>query len=265
MSTQMVFERYERKYILGPEAAAAIKEELSDKMEIDRYGRSTISNLYFDTPDYRVIQTSLDATVYKEKLRMRSYGKVGKDDTVYVELKKKYNGIVYKRRIALAEFPAMDWLCAGGALPQIDPLEEKDQPNYLQIGYEIDYFRRRLGSAVLLPRVFLSYDREAYASRMENGRPVTDIRITFDTNIMARTTDLSLRSEPSGDYVLDPDLTVMEVKIPKDSAMPLWLAHCLSKNHIIRRSFSKYGTYYRTHLSAEIVSGIRSQGGRRYA
>ena len=142
MSTQMVFERYEKKYLLDPDALQQVKKAMDGRMQLDRYGKTTISNLYFDTPDYRIIRASLDAKVYKEKLRVRSYKQIGSDEDVFVELKKKYNGIVYKRRIAIPEFQAMDWLCAGGTFSgeEDDPLglvREKqcfnEQPNFRQI------------------------------------------------------------------------------------------------------------------------------------
>ena len=160
---------------------------------------------------------------------------------VFVELKKKYEGIVYKRRVEIPEFPAMDWLCAGGALPPIDTREKEEQPNYRRIGKEIDDFRFRYGDAAILPRVYLSYEREAYAPVSTSGE---DIRITFDTNILARDYDLSLRSEAYGEPVLDPDFTVMEVKIPKFGSMPIWL--CRKIWHILSKPYKrKKKRYYR--------------------
>lgn len=259
MGTQMVFERYERKYILDKNAVSCVKNAMAGKLTLDRYGRTTIANLYFDTEDFQVIRASMEATTYKAKLRVRSYGKVRDGEMVFAELKKKYEGIVYKRRVEILEFPAMDWLCAGGVLPPIDIKEREAQPNYRQIGQEIDDFRFRYGNDPILPRVYLSYEREAYAPLSKGD---ADIRITFDTNILARDYDLSLRFDPYGEPVLSSDLTVMEVKIPKYGAMPLWLARCLSENHIVPDSFSKYGTYYRNRISG---SKIDTWGGQHYA
>lgn len=42
--------------------------------EKDAYGAYTICNIYYDTGDWRLIRKSLEKTVYKEKLRIRSYG-----------------------------------------------------------------------------------------------------------------------------------------------------------------------------------------------
>ena len=259
MASIMVFERYEKKYILDRDALSAVKNAMAGRLILDKYGKTTIANLYFDSEDYKVIRSSMEATTYKAKLRVRSYGRVKEGGMVFVELKKKYEGIVYKRRVEIPEFPAMDWLCAGGVLPPIDIREKEEQPNYRQIGKEIDDFRYRFGEEAILPRVYLSYEREAYAPVSKSEE---DVRITFDTNILARDYDLSLRSESYGDLVLDPDLTVMEIKIPKEHAMPLWLARCLSQNRIMPNSFSKYGTYYRERLTGRMND---TTGGQRYA
>lgn len=240
MSTQMVFERYERKYLLGPSEKQAILQAMEGRMLLDRYGKTTIRNIYFDTSGYDLIRRSLQGPEYKEKLRIRSYRQVSPLDPVFVELKKKYRGIVYKRRIEIPGFQAMDWLSAGGDKPAPDP--DPEQPNFLQIRDEIDYFLRRNERAGLSPKVFLSYEREAYAPVKESKE---DIRITFDTNILARDHDLHLSSTAYGGPVLDEDLTVMEVKVPRDGAIPMWLARTLSENRIYRSSFSKYGTYYK--------------------
>ncbi|MDF2843782.1 MAG: molecular chaperone [Herbinix sp.] len=93
---QETFKRYELKYLLSDNQYQLLRQRLSDKLKIDHYGVTTICNIYFDTPEKRLIKTSLEKPIYKEKLRLRSYGTPGLEDTVFVELKKKYKGIVYK-------------------------------------------------------------------------------------------------------------------------------------------------------------------------
>lgn len=239
MYTPMVFERYERKYLLSPSAKDAVLQAMKGRMEIDMYGRTTIRNIYFDTDGYDLIRRSLQGPEYKEKLRIRSYRQVGDKDDVFVELKKKYKGIVYKRRIEVPAFQAMDWLIAGGEKPDISTASE--QANFRQIRDEIDYFLRRYERSGMGPKVFLSYEREAFAPVKGSKE---DIRITFDTNILARGKDLLLSSPAYGDPVLDQGLTIMEVKVPRDGAIPMWLARTLSENGIVKSSFSKYGKYY---------------------
>ena len=99
---QEVFARYEKKYWLSPDQYHVLRGLLLDRMREDDYGRYTICNIYYDTPDYHLIRTSLEKPIYKEKLRLRSYGVPNAQSQVFLELKKKYRGVVYKRRAALA-------------------------------------------------------------------------------------------------------------------------------------------------------------------
>lgn len=100
-STQYSFERREEKYFLTPVQYEALLTPLRQHMHADEHEQYTICSLYCDTPDWQLIRTSLEKPYYKEKLRVRSYGTPTPDGRVFVELKKKVGGIVYKRRIAL--------------------------------------------------------------------------------------------------------------------------------------------------------------------
>ena len=129
MAIQTIFKRYELKYLISPEQKEKILDAMSGHMELDRYGRTTIRNIYFDTENYRLIRRSIEKPAYKEKLRIRSYSQATADSTVFVELKKKYDKVVYKRRIPLCESDAMAWVC-----------RERTCPQNTQISREIDYF-----------------------------------------------------------------------------------------------------------------------------
>lgn len=224
MSNQMVFKRYELKYLITAEQKKKILEAMEPYMKLDEYGRSTIRNIYFDTDTYRLIRTSLDKPVYKEKLRVRSYKKVGADDMVFVELKKKYDSIVYKRRMTMPQKEAMN--CLSNRIKI-----SKDT----QISREIDYFVNYYQT--LKPAVFLSYEREAFFS-MDGS----DFRVTFDENILFRQDKLTLSEEASGERILEEGMTLMEIKT--SGGIPLWLTKCMSENEIRKTSFSKYGTAY---------------------
>ena len=110
MAYQAVFKRYELKYLLTQQQKQAVLSAMESHMALDRYGRTTIRNLYYDTDNYRLIRRSMEKPEYKEKLRLRSYSQVGSEDLVFVELKKKYQSVVYKRRISLPEHQAMAWM-----------------------------------------------------------------------------------------------------------------------------------------------------------
>ena len=224
MSYKSVFRRYEMKYLLTPHQLESVLSGIEPYMQIDQYGRTTIRNIYYDTDNYRLIRHSIEKPIYKEKLRVRSYGRADHDSTVFVELKKKYEQVVYKRRVALPENVAMDWL--DGSIPS---------PADTQISREIDRFKSYYEG--LRPSMFLSYEREAFFER-EGG----DFRVTFDRNILCRQTDLSLCDDTYGHSVLPDNRVLMEIKCP--GAIPLWMVDILSKEKIYKASFSKYGRAY---------------------
>ena len=219
-----VFRRYELKYLLTEEQKERILAAMAPYMELDRYGRTTIRNVYYDTEDYRLIRRSIEKPIYKEKLRVRSYARADRDSTVFVELKKKYKKVVYKRRLAVTQAQAVAWLEEGGKCP-VDS----------QIGREIDYFLHFYGR--LRPTVFLSYQREAYYQR-DGG----EFRVTFDDHILCRRKELSLTKPTGGDSILEEGKVLMELKCP--GAIPLWMVEVLSRERIYKTSFSKYGTAY---------------------
>ena len=224
---QRCFQRYEKKYLLNPEQYQKIRAGLAPYMEADEHGRYTICNLYYDTPDFQLIRASLDKPVYKEKLRMRSYGVPADGDSVFVELKKKYKNVVYKRRTVLEAGEALDYL-AGRCSPRA-----KDQ-----ICREIDWF---LGRYHPVPQVFIAYDREALA-----GLEDRVLRVTFDIDLRWRDTALDLRSGDGGERITSRDQILMEIKIP--GSAPVWLSRLLSENSVFPTSFSKYGVCYRENL-----------------
>lgn len=233
MNTAMIFQRYELKYMLTAEQKQKLLRLMRDKMQLDDYGRSSIRNIYYDTRDFRLVRRSIEKPVYKEKLRVRSYGSVGADGVVFVELKKKFESVVYKRRIAATETQARRWLAGLEAAPED-----------AQIAREIDYFRQFYRS--LRPMVYLSYDREAYFSAIGE-----DLRLTLDENILWRDTALSLTEEPGGRRVIPAGSTLMELKT--GTAIPLWLARFLSEERIAKISFSKYGEAYRQKITGDVL------------
>lgn len=226
MAVQTVFRRYELKYLLTMAQKETVLKAMQPYMTLDKYGRTTIRNLYYDTDSYLLIRRSIEKPAYKEKLRIRSYSQTDDNSTVFVELKKKYKHVVYKRRISLPYTDATAWLS-----------REKHPAKHTQIANEIDYFLDYYGS--LHPTVFLSYERKAYYCN--DG---SDFRVTFDDNILCRQEDLSLESEVYGTPILPEGKVLMEIKC--SGGIPLWMTHVLSEEKIYKTSFSKYGTAYGT-------------------
>lgn len=240
MEYQNVFKRYELKYLITRQQKDLLLQYMEPYMKADSYGRSTIYNIYYDTPDSVLIRRSLEKPVYKEKLRVRSYGVASPDKTVFIELKKKYKGIVYKRRISVTEKEASEYLNRG------HPLSVKNQ-----ITDEIDYFCNFYQG--LKPAMAISYEREAFF-----GKEDSELRITLDENIMWRDETMSLCEKPRGNLVLAPDEILMEIKVA--GCMPLWLAHFLSVQEIYKTSFSKYGRAFlqkQEQRTGHIVTGFK--------
>ena len=237
MENQMVFKRYEFKYLITRKQRDEICKAMAPYMTADPLRHSSIRNIYYDTPNFRLIRQSLEKPVYKEKLRLRGYGRARGDDMVFVELKKKYEAVVYKRRVEMPQQQAIEAMLGRGAMPDS------------QIGKEItaalNFYQE------LMPRVFLSYERDAFHALD------SDLRLTFDESLRWRTEELTLDSEPWGNPLLDDDLVLMELKIVDST--PLWMARLLSRLEIPKTSFSKYGAAYQ-----QLVFG-NQKGALQYA
>lgn len=223
-----VFQRIEVKYLLSDSQYTELLKRLENMAAIDSYGRTSILNIYFDTPDFKLIERSLEKPVYKEKLRLRTYGVASDDTNAFIEIKKKYKGVVYKRRINMPYKEAMDYLT-----------KDKELKERSQISDEIDYFKHFYKG--LKPAMAISYDRIAMA-----GIEDPDLRITFDENIRWRTENLSLTEGNVGKDILLPGQHLMELKIA--GAMSMELARILDELNIRKTSFSKYGRGYMEYM-----------------
>lgn len=236
---QEIFRRYEKKYLLTSLQYHALLSEMEGCIRQDAYGEYTICNIYFDTADYELIRTSLEKPVYKEKIRLRSYGTPEPEDTVFIELKKKYNGVVYKRRTSMTLAEAEDFLYRG-----IPPAKD------CQIMRELLWFTRRYA---LKPSVYLAYDRTAYT-----GTDEPELRITFDRNIRCRERALYLGVQKEENILLPGDPILMEIKAA--DRIPLWMSRLFSKLGVFPVSFSKYGVYYlQNAASLHKVSNYKSE------
>lgn len=231
-----VFERHEMKFLLNMQQRCFLERAIQGRMRPDEHGESTICNVYFDTPDYLLVRRSLERPVYKEKIRMRSYGPAYGDDAVFLELKKKYDGIVYKRRITLSLKEAEAYMDG-----------EISMPSESQIGREIDWFCRYYGQ--LQPAMHISYDRSAWFDRAD-----PELRLTFDRNILWQTEDCSLSALPCGRSILREGESLLEIKT--SAAIPLWLVSLLNEAAIRKTCFSKYGTAYTAMLQYDRMRGV---------
>lgn len=226
-----IFSRCEVKYALSTAKKDILINAISEYMHSDKYNIGgkfyTISNIYYDTDDNYLIQKSVAKPLYKEKLRLRGYGVPNPGDMVFLEIKKKFKGVVNKRRTRLELEEAKRYI-ETGIIPEPKPYIN------MQVMKEIDYLTHIYH---LKPAVYIAYDRLAFFDKKDS-----EFRISFDTNIRTRRYDLTLDAGDYGKRMLDEDVWLMEVKINKN--LPLWFTHLLAENSIYPRSFSKYGTDY---------------------
>ncbi len=221
------FKRKELKYIITNEQRQAFIQDISEHIQNDEFSEYTICNVYYDTPDSRLVRRSNEKPVYKEKMRVRSYGKTEDSTQVFIELKKKYQGIVYKRRIKMPMDEAFAYI--SGQSSRTGQIEE-----------EINYFIETYEG--IAPAMYIAYDRSAFFASHD-----PELRITFDDHILWRDEDVSLSSDIYGHSILESNQCVLEIKCAE--AMPLWLVKALTANHIYKTSFSKYGQAYLSKMA----------------
>lgn len=226
-SETYIFQRVEKKYMLTENDVARFLKKIGASLEHDTYANSTVGSLYLDTPDFRLIRNSIDAKEYemkyKEKLRLRGYDEIHDDSRIFLEIKKKFKGVVYKRRVAMSIENALRYLESGART--VDS----------QIMREIDYAMKIYEHPK--PSCAVFYEREAY---VDKDNP--SLRLTFDRNIRYRTDALDLRLGSFGKIILPENTVLLEIKT--DGGMPLPLSKALDDLSIYPTSFSKYGTAY---------------------
>lgn len=219
------FKRVEKKYLLTKEQAEELFAVLGERAVLDAYGLHTVCNIYFDTKIHELVRRSIEKPVYKEKLRLRSYGIPTEASSVYLELKKKWKGTVYKRRTQMPLHTAKAYLEQGVYPGEYD----------CQILQEIDYV---LHFYPLQPSLFLAYDRQAYDLAGQDN-----VRFTIDRRIRSREDALDLLAGDAGELLFDEDIRVLELKAP--FVLPKWFVSLLSELQIYPTSFSKYGSIYK--------------------
>ena len=222
-----VMQRIEMKYVLNKAQLEYLKDALKEYMKVDQYGQTSIASIYYDTPDFRLIRTSIEKPVFKEKIRLRAYGLIKENDNVFLEVKRKADGLVYKRRKTVTEEMANKFFN-----------DECDKKCEDQIGKEIMYFKNYYKK--LIPAFMVIYDRTAYEEI--DG----DLRLTIDENPRYRTEYLDLHTSMEGTPLLDEGSAILEIKVQE--VMPLWLAKILSEGKIYKTSFSKVGEAYKKEI-----------------
>jgi len=224
---QNIFKRYEKKYIITQEQHFLLENIFSRHMKPDSFGKYLVQNLYYDTDGWDVIRTSIEKPLYKEKMRLRCYGEMNQENVLFLELKKKYRGIVYKRRMTVPAkaFPA-------------GSVRDVVRADVSQIARELDFY---LKANAVYGKIYISYWRSAFVGA-EDG----DLRVTFDTDMRFRLDCLEYIRPGEGHFILPQEKILMEIKTP--GGIPVWLARTLCEKKIFPTPFSKFGVCYTEHI-----------------
>lgn len=238
---QTIFKRIETKYVLSEKQVEELLEVIEPYLKRDYYFKGTNMSIYFDTDSKWLAIHSLEKPLYKEKIRIRSYGvPKSMDETVFFEIKKKFDGTGYKRRIPMklgdfykfCEEREAEYLGDDGSLAKtVDDKNVMVYSDNPQIEEEVRYCFRLYH---LHPALFLAYDRTSYIDEED-----PTFRLTFDRNVRSRETDLRLEDGDQGDLFFKNGEVVMEVKSAE--RYPKWFVNAISKLKIYPTSFSKYG------------------------
>ncbi|MBR2834207.1 MAG: polyphosphate polymerase domain-containing protein [Coriobacteriales bacterium] len=237
------FKRIEKKFILMPGVYEKLMDLISENIKTDAFGISDIRSLYLDTPTSLIVRRSqMKPVVYKEKVRIRSYG-APKDHhaSVFLELKKKFKGIVYKRRLRmpLSEAEAFAESRLWPASVE-DNVQNTNAQILREIGFTLD---RYIPEGGLHPSMLISSQRQSFVGKEDSG-----LRLTFDQDVLWRQDALSLMEPLGGTPLLDAGAHLLEVKAA--GTMPVWLANALSISDAKATSFSKYGNAYLASLAS---------------
>lgn len=226
------FRRIESKYIVNSFQKEELTKELLKHMEYDKFcvGEKTykIQNIYYDTDDQAVISRSIEKPTYKQKLRLRKYD----SGELFLEIKKKSEGVVGKRRISLTMEELKRWM--EDAVP---PVRTKyvDQHIIQEISYYLKCTRFK-------ENVYISYERLGFFDKNDK-----EFRVTFDSDIHTKRNNFDFDTDDYEENLLPDGTYILEIKSVRN--YPIWLVNKLNELKIYRHSFSKYGTEYKRFLS----------------
>ena len=235
MQTQETFKRVEDKYRVTREQACEVINRLNDHICPDLYFQYTVHSIYYDSPDCNLVVSGLAGGSYKAKVRMRGYNEVSGTSPVFIETKKKYENIVYKKRLQMPKDEAFPYMAS-----------RSTQETESNIAKEIGYMKEHYG---LVPKVLISYDRICFAAKNEQ-----DVRVTFDSGIRYRLGCLDDLNDNGTELPLGGDEVMLEIKAM--DRYPMWLTKTLSDMKLRRTSFSKYAAIYQKHRTEMVPPAV---------
>ena len=238
MKDILIFKRVEKKYRIDESKKNMLLAMIIDNLKADPHGKSTICSVYLDTPDRLLIRNSIEARTYKEKLRIRSYGTPKPETDVFLEIKKKFKGVVHKRRVKMPLEKALEYVSTG----------KTDINNQImrEIDYAMHFYRHPA------PSMLIAYERDAYFGKDDEG-----LRLTFDRNIRFREENTDLADGAYGEKILPDGEYVLEIKT--NGGMPLWLSSALDKLKIYHTGFSKYANAHYISLEKNKIPLLKGE------
>jgi hypothetical protein len=225
--------KYEFKYIVPVSLMDQLREAIRPYVELDPYAAAmedhhyTVRSVYFDTSRFDYFYEKVDGYKIRKKIRIRGYNQNTGDDTVFMEIKRKFKEPIEKDRERLT-FEVMKRLMAGEGSRAFGDVEDDHGVNGAG-KFLFHVYRNNLK-----PVVLVIYEREAFFDRFKN-----DVRITIDKNLrsVAYPCIDDLYSEDKAIPALKGNF-ILEVKF-KDH-FPGWLRIITGQLGLIKRSASKY-------------------------
>lgn len=178
-----------------------------------------VRSLYFDSPFERDRWEVLQGIEERKKIRLRVYSP--RDTQAKLEYKYKLGDRQKKFSLSLTREEAIA-LERGhtGALLQ----KNNDSAVHIYRAFQMEAYR---------PRVLIEYDRLAWIG------PMNDIRLTWDTNIRASRTQLSLfKEDVNWARLLDGGVGVLEVKY--NGFLCSYIEEMIAPLNALPQPFSKY-------------------------
>jgi VTC domain len=223
------FNRYELKYVVKVDKLANIRRSLEGRLEPDRFatnGKYVLTSLYYDSPDLVCFWAKVDGESRRRKVRIRVYESrepLNLESPVYVEIKQRVNRTTQKRRLKATYGEALQ-LCSGVRLDRDDVRDQRVADEVFDLAHRFD----------LRPTAITSYQREAW----EGGWMDRGVRVTFDTDLRSRTSQLDLSSRTAGTTLMPPGLAIVEIKV--NERVPGWLVRTVAMHDMRVETISKY-------------------------
>lgn len=233
MKHELHFSRFEFKYVLPLEQRHELESELGYFMALDphvskrRHQKYFVRSLYFDDDAYTCYYEKTDGVMQRRKYRIRTYTDDRNEEcAVFLEVKGRYNALVYKHRIELPRTIIRS--LEAGRTELVESLIKIEGRDDVVTGFLYDSFRMRLK-----PLLLVDYERRPYVSRY-----APDFRVTFDDTLSSTVTDTLFHGPADRRRVFLPGYSVVEVKFKRH--IPAWF-HRLTQFYELRRvSVSKY-------------------------